>query len=181
MPRRIFGLLIGALAFVVSAHGVQPQPVEITAPMDNGLRQVMAELHQAALDGDTKTTESLMTDGYIQTDISGHLLEKTEWLETYSRPLAKLIKAGVFHWDLYRESNIQVRMYGDAAVVMGVFDLKGRGADWGEKGTWVADPKAHPQMTLRFTRVFVRDHGAWKLAAIHNAPLPPPASSAGKP
>jgi imidazolonepropionase-like amidohydrolase len=36
------------------------------------LRAVMAELHRAALEGDTEKTTSLMTDEYVQTDSSGH-------------------------------------------------------------------------------------------------------------
>ena len=141
--------------------------------MDDDLRQVMSTLHEAALGGDTTTTETLMTDGYIQTDVTGHFLGKSEWLDTYARPLAKLIQSGAFHWDRYEESDVQVRIYGDAAVVMGILDLKGRGARWGEEGTWVSDPAARPQTTLRYTRVFIRDHGVWKLAAIHNAPMAP--------
>jgi len=142
------------------------------------LRATMTELHKAALEGDSEKTASLMTDEYVQTDISGHFQEKTEWLNTYSKPLAELIKAGNFHWEVYDEKDVQIRMYGDAAVVMGTFELKGVGARWGEQHTWVADPDAHPGATLRFTRVFIRRNGKWLLTAIHNAlllPSPPPA------
>jgi len=138
------------------------------------LRAVMAELHKAALEGDSEKTASLMTDEYVQTDISGHFQEKTEWLNTYSKPLAELIKAGKFHWEVYEEKDVQIRIYDDAAIVMGTAELKGTGARWGEQHTWVADPNAHPGATLRFTRVFIRRNGKWLLAAIHNALPPPP-------
>jgi ketosteroid isomerase-like protein len=145
------------------------------------LRAVMAKLHKAALEGDTETTVSLMTDEYVQTDVSGHFQEKTEWLNTYSKPLAELIKAGKFHWEIYEEKDVQIRIYGDAAIVMGTFELKGAGARWGAQHTWVADPDAHPSATLRFTRVFIRRNGKWLLAAIHNALLlPPPAPSSSR-
>jgi len=138
------------------------------------LRAVMATLHKAALEGDTEKTTSLMTDQYVQTDTSGHFQEKTEWLNTYSKPLAELIKAGKFHWEVYDEKDIQIRIYGDAAIVMGMFELKGAGARWGAQHTWVADPDAHPGATLRFTRVFILRNGKWLLAAVHNATLLPP-------
>ena len=138
------------------------------------LRAVMTELHKAALAGDTETTISLMTDEYVQTDIAGHFQEKAEWLNTYSRPLAELIKAGKFHWEVYEEKDVQVRTYKDAAVVMGTLELKGTGARWGAQHTWMADPDAHLSATLRFTRVFIRRNGKWLLAAIHNALLSPP-------
>jgi hypothetical protein len=142
------------------------------------LRSVMAELHKAALEGDTEKTASLMTDEYVQTDISGHFQEKTEWLNTYANPLVDLIKAGKFHWEVYEEKDVQIRIYSDAAAVMGTFELKAAGARWGAQHTWVADPDAHPGATLCFTRVFIRRNGKWLLAAIHNALLlPPPAAS----
>jgi homoserine O-acetyltransferase len=148
------------------------------SPEEAELRAVMAELHKASLEGDTERTVSLMTDEYVQTDISGHFQEKAEWMSGYSRPLAELIKAGKFHWEVYEEKDVQIRIYGDAALVMGMLELKGVGARWGEKYTWVADPDAHPGATLRFTRVFVQRNGKWLLAAIHNAiPLPPPPPS----
>ena len=71
------------------------------------LRAVMAELHKAALEGDTEKTVSLMTDEYVQTDISGHFQEKTEWLNTYSKPLAELIKAGKFRWEVYEKKEFR--------------------------------------------------------------------------
>ena len=152
------------------------QPVNSSPEAE--LHAVMAELHKAALEGDTETTISLMTDEYVQTDIAGHFQEKTEWLNTYSKPLAELIKAGKFHWEVYEEKDVQVRIYKDAAVVMGRLELKGAGARWGAHHTWVADPDAHPSATLHFTRVFIRRNGKWLLAALHNAvPLPPPASN----
>lgn len=138
------------------------------------LRATMAELHKATLEGDTEKTTSLMADEYVQTDISGHFQEKTEWLNTYAKPLAELMKAGKFHWESYEEKDVQIRIYGDAAVVMAL-QLKGTGTRWGAQHTWVADPDAHVGATLRFTRVFIRRNGKWLLAALHNAvPLPPP-------
>ena len=56
------------------------------------LRAVMAEPHATALEGDTEKTASLMADEYLQTDISGHVQNKTAWLNEYSKPLAELIK-----------------------------------------------------------------------------------------
>lgn len=138
------------------------------------LRAVMAELHAAALEGDTEKTASLIADEYLQTDISGHVQNKTAWLNEYSKPLAELIKTKKFRWEVYEEKEVQLRIYGDTAVVMGSLELKGTSARWGVEHTWVADPDAHPSVTLRFTRVFIRRNGKWLLAALHNA-VPPPA------
>ena len=65
-------------------------------------------------------------------------------------------------------------MYGGAAVVIGSLELRVavRGRRHSTHG-W-ADPDAHPSLTLRFTRVYIKRNGKWLLAALQNAvPLPP--------
>ena len=59
-------------------------------------------------------------------------------------------------------------------VVTGRMELKGTDARADrDRHTWVVDPDAHPALTLRFTRVYVKHSGKWLLAALHNAvPLP---------
>jgi ketosteroid isomerase-like protein len=139
------------------------------------LRAVMDERRKASLEGDTDKMASSLADEYLQTDINGYVQDKTAWLNEYFRPLADLIKPGKFLWDVFDEKDVQIRMYGDTAVVIGKLELKGSGARPTPQHTWVADPDAHPSVTLRFTRVFVRRNRRWLLAALHNAvPLPPP-------
>lgn len=55
---------------------------------ESELRAVMAERHKAALEGDTEKVASSMTDEYLQTDIYGHVQDKTTWLNEYFKPLA---------------------------------------------------------------------------------------------
>jgi uncharacterized protein DUF4440 len=129
----------------------------------------MAERHKASVEGDTEKIASSMADDYIQTDIAGYVQDKTTWLNEYFKPLAELIKAGKFRWDAFDEKDIQIRMYSDTAVVMGKLELKGVGARPAPPHTWVADPEARPNLTLHFTRVYIKRNGQWLLAALHNA------------
>jgi len=110
----------------------------------------------------------------LQTDIRGYVQDKNAWLNEYFEPLAELIKAGKFHWEVFEEKDLQIRVSGNTAVVMGRMELKGTGARADRnRHTWVVDPDAHPVSTLRFTRVYVKRNGKWLLAALHNAvPLP---------
>jgi len=133
------------------------------------LRVVMAERLKASTEGDTEKIASLMTDEYLQTDIGGYVQDKTTWLKEYFEPVADLIKARKFHWETFDEKDIQIRIYGDTAVVIGTMELKGSGARPTPQHTWVADPDAHPSLKLRFTRVYVKRDGKWLLAALHNA------------
>src|SRR6476469_108798 len=101
----------------------------------------MADRLKASLEGDSNTTGSLMADEYIQTDISGHVQDKTTWFKEYFDPVAALIKAGKFHWEVYEQKDLQFRLYGDSAVVMGVLEAKGIGARWvPQTHSWAADP-----------------------------------------
>jgi len=134
------------------------------------LRAAMAERLKASLQGDSTKAAALMTDDYIQTDISGHVQDKATWFKEYFDPIAELIKAGKFRWDVYEQKELQFRTHGDSAVVMGVLEAKGTGAKWvPQTHTWAADPNASFSGTLCFTHVYVKRNGKWLLAALHNA------------
>lgn len=146
------------------------------------LRDAMAERLKAAIEGDTEKTASFLADEYTQTDIGGYVQDKTTWLNEYFRPLAELIKARKFRWEVYDRKDVQIHMYGDCAVVIGMLEAKGSGAKYAPAlHTWVADPNASFSGTLRFTHVNIKRNGRWLLAALHNQLLPsPPPSEATK-
>ena len=139
------------------------------------IRAAMAERLKASLEGDSDKVASLLADEYLQTDISGHVQDKSAWFREYFNPIAELIKAGKFRWEVYDQRELQFRTYGDSVVVVGVLDAKGRGARWvPQSHTWEADSNASFSGTLRFTHVYVKRNGKWLLAALHNAvPFPP--------
>jgi len=144
--------------------------------VDRDLRNAMAERHKAMLAGDTDVVERLTADEYVQTDISGYVQDKSAWLNEYFRPLAALIKAGRFRWDTYEEKDVQTRTLGDTVIVIGSMILKGTGAK-PNGHTWMESPETTFAGTLRFTRVWAKRDGSWKLAALQNALIP---TSAGK-
>jgi hypothetical protein len=163
-------ILAGFLLFVL----LPPSGASDSA--ESELRAAMAERLQASLEGNSEKTASLMADEYIQTDISGHVQDKATWFKEYFDPVAGLIKAGKFRWEVYEQKELQFRVYGDAAVVMGVLDAKGTGARWvPQSHTWMADPNATLSGSFRFTHLYIKRNGKWLLAALHNAvPFPPP-------
>jgi len=144
--------------------------------VDRDLRNAMAERHKAMLAGDTDVVERLTADEYVQTDISGYVQDKSAWLNEYFRPLAALIKEGRFRWDTYEEKDVQTRTLGDTVIVIGSMILKGTGAK-PNGHTWMESPETTFAGTLRFTRVWAKRDGSWKLAALQNALIP---TSAGK-
>jgi hypothetical protein len=134
----------------------------------------MAERRMASQQGDTEKIARSMADEYIQTDISGFVQDKNTWLNEYFKPLAELIKAGKFHWEVYEQKDLRFRMYDHCAVVVGSLEAKGVGARFSPaQHTWVADPDASFSGTLHFTHVYIKRNGRWLLAALHNALQPP--------
>lgn len=149
-------------------------PQATQSESETELRAAMAERRKASLEGDTDKIAGSIADDYLQTDISGYVQDKTTWLNEYFKPLAELIKSGKFRWEVFEQKDVQIRMYGNCAVVIGTLELKGKGAKGTPQHTWVADPNAIVSLTLRFTRVYIRRNAKWLLAALHNAVPPPP-------
>lgn len=158
-----------AMLLVLVAGGTSLLPQTSGSPEDE-IRSVMAQVRTASLEGNSKKVSSLIADDYLQTDISGHVQDKQTWLREYFNPLAELIKDGKFRWEVYDRKDVQFRIYGESAVVIGSLEAKGRGARWVPPShTWAADPNASFSGTLRFTHVYVKHNGRWLLAALHNA------------
>ena len=145
---------------------------------ESQLRATVEELRKAGVEGDTDKVVASMTDDYLQTDIFGFVQDKATWLKQYFIPLAELIKAGKFRWEKYDLKDVQLRMHGDAAIVIGTLEAKGVGARMDmATHSWAADPTASFSGVLHFTRVYVRQNGKWMLAALQNSMPPAPAST----
>jgi ketosteroid isomerase-like protein len=132
------------------------------------VRALMAERRNASIAGDTETIINSTADAYLQTDIKGYRQDKATWLNQYFKPLADLIKAGKFRWEVYDHKDLQFRIFGDCAIVTGSLELKGSGARFGPQHAWVADPTANLGATLHFTHVYIKQDGKWLLAGLHN-------------
>jgi len=165
-------LVLGASNRIVSA---QETKADGLATLDPQLRAAIAAREKANRDGDTALIESLMAAEYVQTDIGGRVQTKYEWLASYFKPLAEMIRAGDFHWKVWEETDVRSRSFGDTVVVVGKLRLEGEGATFVPGREWVKAPGSRlGPTTLIFTRVWIKRDGKWLLAAIHNAVPPPP-------
>lgn len=159
-----------AFLLVLLACGGTPLLPQASGSAEAEIRSVMTQIRTASLDGDSDKVSSLMAEEYLQTDISGHVQDKQTWLREYFNPLAELIKAGKFRWELLERKDVEFRIYGESAVVVGALEAKGTGAKWvPQSHTWAPDPNASSTGTLRFTHVYVKRNGRWLLAALQNA------------
>ena len=101
---------------------------------------------------DTKAMDMLMVDGMVALDSDGVLMPKKEYLGSFKAPDFEPVQA------VTEESNVQ--MYGDTAIVTGIFRLKSM-----EKGK----PSVLRQRTVD---TWVKIGGTWKCAAAVAVTIP---------
>ena len=135
----------------------------------NEVLAALAERDKAFVAGDDTKVAQIMSEDYLQTDVSGHIQDKQAWLNEYYRPMAPLLKSGKTRWVTFDRSDIVVRDLGDTMVVAGKQTIKHIGVDpWNPTVITPPDSPRAP-LILRFTHVWIKRGGAWKLAVVHNA------------
>jgi ketosteroid isomerase-like protein len=113
---------------------------------DAGRIQALELAWNHALEGkDTKALDMLLGSNLVSVDIDGSISNKSEFLASIKAPDYQPSQAVI------EQSNVQ--MYGDAAVVVGVFRVKGM-----EKG------KAYVHRE-RFVDTWIKSKGTWQCVA----------------
>lgn len=115
------------------------------APLDDQqvLRQLERDSMEASKRRDTAWMERHLTDDYTWTSPDG----------TISNKVQDIANSKYLTFDSFDLSDMQVRVYGDTAVVTGVATIKGKFKDQDISGAY------------RFTDTFVKRDGEWKIAA----------------
>ena len=135
-------LLVLALGVPVSMLAQQNSKAE------KEVRAVVDEINQANRTGGAEgaaALEKYLADGLVRVPVNGALLTKDDILNGY--------RTGIIKFESVDISDIKVQMYGNTAVVTGVDKRSGMmlGADVSGMARW--------------TRVFVKHGGAWKMVA----------------
>ncbi len=157
---RLHVLFVSAIlcGMVQTAAGQSSAKAEVLA--------ALAERDKAFVAGDETKVAEFMSEDYLQTDVSGNIQDKQAWLNEYYRPMAPLLKSGKTRFATFDRSDIVVRDFGDTIVVAGQGTLKSVGVNsWNPNATNLPGPPR----AYRFTHVWIKRGGAWKLAVIHNA------------
>jgi uncharacterized protein (TIGR02246 family) len=133
---------------VAAATPAQAENVEQT------IRRLDSERSQAIVLGDTATLERIYADDYSSVGTSGAVRNKAQAIADN--------KSGSLKIESQSFDNVNVRVYGDAAVITGVVTQKGR-----DKGKDISGQS-------RFTRVYVKRNGQWRIVAGHSSRLAQP-------
>jgi len=125
---------------------------------DGGRIQALELAWNHALEGkDTKALDMLLANTMVSVDIDGSVMTKSEFLASIKAPDYQPSQA------VTEQSSVQ--MYGDAAVVVGVFRVKGI-----EKGR----PYVHRE---RFVDTWIKINGTWQCVATTAALIPAKAAT----
>jgi ketosteroid isomerase-like protein len=122
--------------------------------VNNGARQLeklVEDWAAAELHGDTAFLRSSLADDFVGIGPRGFMLTKDQWLERHESGKLRYESIG---WD-----EVQVRLYGDAAVVTGRQTAEGKYEDYDLRDQF------------RATLIFVEQHGRWLLAGLHLSPI----------
>jgi hypothetical protein len=117
--------------------------------MTNEILTAQAAFDDAELRGDTDRLESLLVDDFRSIGERGYVLDKRQWIARHDD----------FRFLGVDNSETDVRHYDGTAIVRGVQRCR---------ATWQGTPI---DLTVRVSHVWVRQAGAWKLAAVQFSSL----------
>lgn len=149
---RKYGLLI-MLAAVIMFPLANAQKTDPDLATKEEIKSLEEERNRAILSGDAATLDRMTSDDYTFITLRGELRTKAE--------IVKGFHSGSYKYDSRTISDLNVRVYGNTAIVTGRSMQKGmeNGKDY--SGDY------------RFTRVYVRQNGHWMTVALQTTPIRP--------
>ena len=107
---------------------------------------------KSLLGNDIPSLDRILADDLTYAHSTGKVEHKREFLS--------LLAAGILRYKNFECSDVQVRVYGNAAVVTGKADIH---VEFGGKADHVL---------LRYTAVYVRKDGSWQMVAWQSTKIP---------
>src|SRR3954449_2624677 len=123
-------------------------PTEGSSRMDD-VRKVQDRFDRAELTADREALRELLADDFLSIGPRGFVLDKDQWIDRH----------GEFRYQSLETSEMDVRQYGDTAVVR---DVQRNRATYRDQQVAV---------TTRVSQVWVRRDDRWRLVAIQFSPL----------
>lgn len=120
------------------------------------VKNLATEWIAAELRGDAASLERTLADDFVGVGPRGFMLSKQEWIQR--------LQSGALHYNALTLDEMQVRVYGDAAILVG-------------RETQAATYQGQDiPGQFRLTQVWVRQDGTWRLAGLQLSPIMPPPS-----
>ena len=161
MKQFAFQTIVAVAAFLVAMTGSSdrkngvPHPVLRNAAnsrTEEELKALENEAVQAQLNADMAAIDRIFSDDFILVDDEAEVRDKKAEFAPYKTDEERMTAGQL--------DEMTVRVYGEAAVVTGRYVFKGsfQGKPFDLKG--------------RFTDVFVKQKGHWRIVSLHNSSFP---------
>src|SRR5262245_32345471 len=147
-------LTIAILATAMSSLALAQTSDKKATPSSKAEQDVMKvsdEIIEAFGHTDIAALDRLLADDYIITQSFG-ITSKAQLMDAW--------KSGRLKYTSASDKDRSVRVYGDTAVTTGIFTLKGQ------------NPNGDFTSNTRFTAVFVKQQGRWRLVAAQLSDIP---------
>ena len=146
--RQIFAMVVVAFSAAAIASGQEQGAIrDPKGIVEQAIRKLDDERIQAQIHADAAALERIYADDFIGVGPSGTVRTKPQVISDFT--------SGELRFQSITTDDVRVRVYGNAAVETGRSTMYGQ-----DKGNAV------PHDT-RFTRVWVRQQGRWRLVANH--------------
>ncbi len=116
------------------------------------IKQLERAWNQAEAKQEVKEVSSLLADTLVYTDYDGSFMNKSEYMKWVAAPQQKA--------DHLYDEGLNVQVYGDAAVVTGIYR---------ETGT---NKGKHYVIRSRYTDTWIKRGGVWLCVASHSTLIP---------
>jgi hypothetical protein len=140
----VVAAVAGAVAQGQKDHATQASDAEVQA-----LIAIENKWVEALVKSDMATLDAIVADSYVDTDEHSHRGSKDD--------VISFLKSGDIKFESIKLSDMNVRVYGDAAVVIGTAM---------QEGSFLGGPLA---TKVIFTDTFVKKDGKWKAVASHRS------------
>lgn len=130
---------------------------EDSQTIKNEILALDQQVNDAAVAGDLRTLGQSMSDDYVGVAPNGMILRKAM--------IAAHYQAGALHYSSVVNSDVEIHIHDDCAVLTAIATVKGHDGDTDLSGTY------------RIMRVFLRRGGVWQIVAFQATPTLLSASS----
>jgi ketosteroid isomerase-like protein len=142
-------VLLLALAFLTPAQTPQSRPAQETRVATQALIDLENKWVDALVQSDAAALDSIFVDTYVDTDEHSQRSDK--------QGVLSVLKSGDLHIASIKLSDMQVHVYGDAAVVNGAA---------AQAGNFKGQPLT---AKIIFTDTFIKQNGKWRAVASHRS------------
>ena len=145
--RQILVITVIFLAAAIASGQQQGDSKDQSSAVEQAILKLDNERIQAQIHADAATLDQIYADDFIGVGPSGAVRSKPQVIADFT--------SGDLKFQSITTDDVQVRVYGNAAVETGLSTMNGQ-----DKG------KTVPRDT-RFTRVWINQQGRWRLVANH--------------